>query len=75
MGHGTVCFEGVVGLQTYVPRLCETRSLIAIYEAGMLRRRGFVHTLSCREGVRATAGLARLRGSPSASLCLGCLDI
>ena len=57
-------FKGVVGLQTHVPRLCKTRSLIAIYEAGMLRRRGFVHTLSRREGVRATAGFARLRGSP-----------
>lgn len=33
---------------------------IAIFEASMLRRiqiGGVVHTLSCREGVRATAGL------------------
>ena len=35
----------------------------------------FLHTLSCREEVRDTAGLAHLRGSPFSSLSLRFLGI
>lgn len=67
MGHGTVCFEGMVGIQPpfhdYAKHDLFDRP---IYDAGMLRR---------KEGFRAVRESGSLQGSSSASPCLGYLEI
>lgn len=70
------CFEGVVGLQpTFDDNTKHNLDRHLWGRYGQENKGGFVHTLSCREGVRATVGLAYFRGYPFSSLCLGCLEI
>lgn len=66
-----------IRFQTTNPRSSTMRNTIsvAISAAGTPRGMGLVCTLSCRKEFRVTPGLARLRGSPFASLCLGRLNI
>lgn len=48
------CFRAT----TYAPLLYEIRFIVST-RRGMLRRRGFAHSFSCRGGDRDTAELAR----------------
>ena len=74
MGHGAVCLKA---LSDYNLRSTTMRNMIfdRHLRGRYAQEKGYVHTLSCREGSRVTARLAHLRGSPFASLCLGCLEI